>query len=249
MKRRGYIAPAAAMLALFSSTQLANAYRPFDTTDADVAAPREIEVELGPVGYLYEGAERALVAPSLVVNYGVASGLEAVLEARDNWRLEPPRGRSRIDDVALSLKTLLHEGALQGRRGVSIAIESGLLLPGSENRFGAHMATIFSLRWPAATLHVNVNHAFLVSMSYEAGTSIIVEGPESWQVRPVAEALLQREFGRRGILDWLAESVLVGAIAPCNEGLSFDAALRYGRAEHRNNAEARAGFTWAFEAW
>ena len=62
---------AAAALVLFwcNSTQ---AYRPFDGTDAAVADTGEVEIELGPVEYLREGAERTLLAPDLRVNYGFA---------------------------------------------------------------------------------------------------------------------------------------------------------------------------------
>ena len=47
----------------------AEAYRPFDGTDAAVVETGEIEVELGPVEYLRAGAERALLAPDLRINY------------------------------------------------------------------------------------------------------------------------------------------------------------------------------------
>jgi hypothetical protein len=52
---------AAAVLAGWSGAALA--YRPFDGSDAAVAATGEIEIELGPVEYLREGAERTLFAP------------------------------------------------------------------------------------------------------------------------------------------------------------------------------------------
>ena len=52
----------------------ADAYRPFDGTDAAVAETGEIEIELGPVEYLRTGAERMLLAPDLRVNYGFISG-------------------------------------------------------------------------------------------------------------------------------------------------------------------------------
>lgn len=52
----------------------AHAYRPFDGTDAAVAKPGEIEIEieLGPAEYLREGSERTLFAPSARFNYGIA---------------------------------------------------------------------------------------------------------------------------------------------------------------------------------
>ena len=48
----------------------AEAYRPFDGTDAAVVETGETEIELGPVEYLRVGAERTLLAPDLRINYG-----------------------------------------------------------------------------------------------------------------------------------------------------------------------------------
>jgi len=227
--------------------RLASAYRPFDGTDGAVAAPHEIELEVGPVGYHREGKDSFLVTPALVLNYGVAPDFELVLEGRDDWALGSPRFRSDVTDVALSLKTLLRRGSLQGRRGLSIAIESGLLLPGSESRWGGHVSSIFSQRFSGLTLHLNLNNNFLTSIRYEAGASLIVEGPETWRVRPVAEALIEREFGGVRLADGLVESLLVGAIAPWGDAFSFDLGLRYGWLERQHDEEARLGFTWAFE--
>src|SRR6516164_2723866 len=58
------------------------AYRPFDGTDAAVAETGEIEIELGPVEYLRAGAERALLAPDLRINYGFVPRWEAALEGK-----------------------------------------------------------------------------------------------------------------------------------------------------------------------
>jgi hypothetical protein len=58
----------------------AAAYRPFDGTDAAVADTGDVEIELGPVEYLREGAGHMLFAPDLRVNYGFASDWEASLE-------------------------------------------------------------------------------------------------------------------------------------------------------------------------
>jgi hypothetical protein len=48
----------------------ARTYRPFDGTDAAVAETGEVEIELGPVEYLRDGADRTLLAPNLRINYG-----------------------------------------------------------------------------------------------------------------------------------------------------------------------------------
>jgi hypothetical protein len=58
------------------------AYRPFDGTDAAVAEPDTIEIELGPAEYVRQGDERMLIAPNARLNYGIAKGWEAVLEGQ-----------------------------------------------------------------------------------------------------------------------------------------------------------------------
>ena len=71
---------AAAVLACWCGA--AEAYRPFDGTDAAVAETGEMEIELGPVEYLREGAERTLLAPDVRINYGFTPGWEAALEGK-----------------------------------------------------------------------------------------------------------------------------------------------------------------------
>jgi hypothetical protein len=82
MKATGGLAASttAAVLTLWCGE--AEAYRPFDGTDAAVAETGEMEIELGPVEYLREGAERTLFAPDLRINYGFTPGWEASLEGK-----------------------------------------------------------------------------------------------------------------------------------------------------------------------
>src|ERR1700758_5194707 len=63
------------------------AYRPFDGTDAAVAETGEVEIELGPVEYLRDGADRSLLAPDLKINYGFTPRWEASLEGDVAHRL------------------------------------------------------------------------------------------------------------------------------------------------------------------
>jgi hypothetical protein len=67
------------------------AFWPFDGTDAAVAGPGELELELGPAGLLREGSERTLIAPAIAFNLGVAEGWEAVLEGQGERRFLPHR--------------------------------------------------------------------------------------------------------------------------------------------------------------
>ena len=64
MKPVGALA-ALAIAALIFWYSEAEAYRPFDGTDAAVVETGEVEIELGPVGYLRAGADRTLSAPNL----------------------------------------------------------------------------------------------------------------------------------------------------------------------------------------
>ena len=151
---------ASAVVAIFWA-RLAAAYRPFDGTDADVAERGEVELEIGPAGYHQEGSSRFVVAPALVANYGFARGFEAVLEGRQNLQLNADRHPWRVEDVAFSIKSLLRRGSLQGAKGLSVAVEIGMLLPGFESRLGTHVGSVFSLQLPAITLHLNLGNSIL----------------------------------------------------------------------------------------
>jgi hypothetical protein len=110
----------------------AEAYRPFDGTDAAVAETGEIEIELGPVEYLRAGAERALLAPDLRINYGFIPRWEAALEGKLTHALTAGiPGTSLVESQAL-LKGVLREGTLQEKPGPSIGTEFGVLLPGDQ---------------------------------------------------------------------------------------------------------------------
>ena len=95
----------------------AEAYRPFDGTDATVAETGDIEIELGPVEYRREGAERTLLAPDVKINYGFTPGWEASLEGEVAHGLTTGLpGVSLVEGEAL-LKGVLREGSLQEKRG------------------------------------------------------------------------------------------------------------------------------------
>src|SRR5947209_18339054 len=137
MRRVGVAAALAATAALSCWTGgAAWAYRPFDGTDAAVAETGEVEIELGPVEYLREGAERVLLAPNVRINYGFIPGWEAVLEARVAHGLTAGiPGTSLVASDAM-LKRVLRQGGLQEKPGPSIATEFGVLLPGLMTNMG-----------------------------------------------------------------------------------------------------------------
>ena len=223
----------------------ASAYRPFDSTDAAVADMGEMEIELGPLGYVVGGGDRDLVAPSLIVNWGFAAGWEAVLEGRQFVQLgnDIQEPRFRVEDTAFSLKGVLRDGGLQEKAGPSVATEASLLLPTlhGEPGVGAEWAVIVSQRWTDLTVHLNGAAAWTRAREPGLLGGIILEGHDAWAVRPVAEALVESERDAPTTI-----SGLVGAIWRVREGLSFDAGVRLARAGGIDTTELRAGLTWAF---
>jgi len=72
------------------------AYRPFDSTDAAVAEKGDLELELGPLGFLKTDADRFLVAPSAIFNLGIARQWELALQGRRFILLDGMAGESRF---------------------------------------------------------------------------------------------------------------------------------------------------------
>jgi hypothetical protein len=241
-----FVLPSAliAALALLVLPERALAYRPFDGTDAAVADQGEVEIEFGPFGYLREGSNRFLVVPSLVLNFGFASGWEAVLEGNQAVGLGPISGqRLSLTDTSLSLKHVLVEGALQEKSGVSVATEFGPLLPtvNGEPGMGAEWALIASARSEWLTVHGNAAVEFTRVHTYSFIGDMILEVHDTWPVRPVFEII-----GAEDLTQGFTASALAGAIWRLRDSLSFDAAVRVAREGPTSVTEVRAGLTWAF---
>ncbi len=226
----------------------AQAYRPFDSTDADVVDPGEIEVELEPVGYLNEDGSEWLVTPDLVLNVGIHPRIELVLEGRGLVALDPGADdrRYRLVDTGLLAKALLRRGSLQEERGLSVALEAGMLLPtlNDESGIGAEGIGIISQRWSHLTAHLNGTAGRTRAETWVLGVGLILEGPERWVVRPVAETTFFRELDEKS-----EASGLVGLIFEPSHDLAFDVAFRYGRVGGNDVRELRAGISWSFRAF
>jgi hypothetical protein len=231
--------------ALLAYAGVALAYRPFDSTDADVAKAGEFELELGPVQRTNEGGKRFADVPAVVANIGLARDRELVIEARHQVALdpEPDEHRSALVDNGVFIKQVLRRGALQDEPGLSVATEYGVLLPDvhGEHGTGASLAGIVSQRGDAGTVHLN--GALSWTREHEPGLFLgaILEGPYSWPVRPVAEVFADQAKGSAHV-----NSGLVGAIWRARDGLSFDVGLRHAKAGDDQVHELRLGLTWAF---
>jgi hypothetical protein len=218
------------------------AYRPFDGTDAAVAAPGELEIELQPAGRLREGGNTTLVAPATVINYGLSEGWEAVFEGRGETPLSPS-GPTSLTAAGAFLKHVLQPGSLQDKTGPSVATEFGVLLPDSTGNsgVGAKLAGIVSQRWDWGTIHLNAETALTRDHHADVFLGGIVEGPSKWAIRPVAEFFYEREFGQSETI-----SGLIGLIWRVRDNLSFDVGLRHALTNGHPVNEVRAGLTFGF---
>ena len=239
MKAVGGIAALAAA-AVTSWYSEAEAYRPFDGTDAAVAETGEVEIELGPVEYLRVGAERTLLAPDLRINYGFIQGWEAALEGKLTHGLTAGIPGTSLVESQVLLKGVLREGSLQEKPGPSIATEFGVLLPGINDQHGTGgvLNGIVSQRWDWGTAHLNAQIEITREQHVDYFLDSIIEGPHDWPVRPVAEIFYESDV-RTG-------SALVGAIWQVQDNIAVDVGLRGARINSQTAGEIRAGVTFAF---
>jgi hypothetical protein len=220
----------------------ASAYRPFDGTDADVAAVHETEFELQTVGYYRAGSSRYF-EPGGVVNYGLFPRVELVLQGFDFVPTGSESGLNRLTDTGLFAKSVWRAGCLQQKEGPSIATEVGPLLPTIHDArgWGAYAGGIVSMCvGNALIVHWNVEAQILRQTNDLDlfGGAILEPPPAEFVVRPVAELFVERDFG--GVQTY---SLLAGAIWRVAENLALDAALREAVIGGENVSELRAGFS------
>ena len=222
----------------------AQAYRPFDNTDADTAHAGEVELEVGVAGITRANGQTTY-SPVFVGNYGFEPGYEVVFEIQDQLVLGPRDGapRNSIGSLELSVKHVLREGELQDHEGPSVAIEIGVYFPGvhREPGYGGIASLIVSQRFGLATVPLNGNIALERDGHFLLYPAIVAEGPESWPVRPVTELLYSHEFAGPN-----EASVLAGLIWKVSESLSIDLGVRAGRSAQAPLYEGRAGFSLGF---
>jgi hypothetical protein len=221
------------------------AYRPFDGTDAAVAEPGLFEIELGPARYQQVGLEATLFAPDVVFNYGLTERWELVLQGSLMRSLHAEASGVALTGNGLFLKGMLREGSLQEKTGPSIAAEFGFLLPDvstdAPSGTGGAMSVIVSQRWAALTAHLNASIALTRQQQADIAFSAIVEGPNDWTVRPVAELFYEHDYGGPE-----TGSALIGAIWRIRDNISADVGLRGGWVNDQPLREVRAGMTFAF---
>src|SRR5215831_7560684 len=201
------------------------AYRPFIATDAAVADPKEVEIELG---YFTLERENGEAVAEFAVERTSNAGLNLI-------------------DPALSLKWVLKEGVLQEKEGVSLAIEAGLLLPSTEpgqRHFGFEGVGIASAKLGPTTFHVNGGLGIQRSAGDVVGIwGVIGELPIASGLRLVGEV-----DGDKAQRQELGESGLLGLIWQpwSSQNVAFDAGIRRRFAGGGPDWQFTVGVTFGF---
>src|SRR5437773_1205113 len=217
------------------------AYRPFVSTDAAVADPKEVEIEVGYFNLERTRRENTITTPSVVLNYGFAKNWEAVGELRIESSPD-----FEITDPGLFFKGVLREGVLQGREGVSVAIEAGPLLPSTlphEHGVGFEAIGIVSGKVAPVTVHINGGggldrddrHAFAI-------WGVIGELPVHPKLRLVGEV-----NGESTQDQCPNNSALFGVIwQPTSKSVFLDAGIRRGISGAAPDWQFTIGLTFGF---
>jgi hypothetical protein len=235
----------AVLLSALAIASRAQAFRPFDGTDASVADTGEAGIELQPAGLLREGSETRLVAPATIIDLGIAPNWEVNAQGQAETPIGHSRGRTSITDTGIFAKGVLRPGFLQDRAGPSVATEFGVLLPQLNGLSGAGALwdVIVSEGGSWGAVHLNIQPELATDRHFDLFLDLIIEGPRTWPVRPVAEIFMDRDFGGAR-----TRSALLGAIWQVRDNLAFDIGLRGARVDDHSVAELRAGLTFAFAA-
>jgi len=212
------------------------------STDAAVAEPREVEIELGYFNLDRTGRENTISTPHVVLNYGIAKNLELVAEF--NLQVSPD---VELTDPSLSLKGVLKEGLLQDKPGVSIAVEAGPLLPSTlphEDRVGFEVIGIVSGKLAPVTVHVNGGGGLDRGGRGFGVWGVIGELPVHSKLRLVGEVNGQSTEGDRP-----NNSALLGIIwQPTSKNLFLDAGVRHGISRAAPDWQFTMGLTFGFSA-
>ena len=222
------------------------AYRPFIATDAAVADPKEVEIELGYFTLERQNNENAFIIPRVVFNYGLFQNWEAVAEFAV---LRDSNAELNLIDPALSLKGVLKEGVLQDKEGVSIAVEAGLLLPSTEqgeSHFGFEGVGIASAKLGPFMFHLNGGLGIQRSNGDVVGIwGVIGELPIAKGLRLVGEV-----DGEKAQRQQLGESGLLGFIWQpwSSQNVAFDTGVRRRFSGSGPDWQFTFGVTFGFSA-
>ncbi len=220
------------------------AYRPFISTDAAVADPKEVEIEFGYFTLEREKGESSFIIPRVVINYGLLKNWEAVGEFAVR---RSPDGEVNIIDPALFIKGVLKEGVLQDKEGIGIAVEVGPLLPSTEKgerNFGFEGIGILTDKLGPFIFHLDAGLGVERSTGDLVGIwGVIGELPVTKALRVVGE--VNGEKPRR---EEQRDSALLGLIWQpwSSKNVWFDSGIRRGFTSGVPDWQFTLGVTFGF---
>lgn len=216
------------------------AYRPYDSTDADVADDDEVEIEFGwqETDFDRESANGGRV----VFNLGIGRDREMVIEG--GWvhmRSSSGDSSSAIEGVGAFLKQIHRRGSLQGESGFSLASECGFRLPTRSEEIGAggECLLVASHEISALAIHINAGLAYETDHRWSRSVGLIIEGAGARRLKPGIEVLHEQSEGSHSEL-W----VLAGMTWAASDAYAFDFAHRWAIQPSTDSYEWRLGLTW-----
>ncbi len=220
------------------------AYRPFVSTDADVAEKREIEIELGLFGISQDTVTEEIIIPSLIINYGINEKWEVVGEFDVQVYTETENRNFELKSPALFLKGILREGILQNMEGLSLAVEFGVLIPSTlkgERNAGVEGIGILSGKISKLVYHFNFGGELDRENFDPYGIwGCILEYPVEDKYRLVGE--INGGFARHGFPE---NSGLIGIVREVKDN-DLDFGFRKGFSNDAANWEITTGITFSF---
>jgi hypothetical protein len=224
----------------FFLPRLSWAYRPFESTEAEIEEKRQTELEWGFFRYENEGTTDRVISPDFQLDYGIADQWE--LTGQGRLQIYDEEGRNlEILEPEIFVKRLIREGSMQDKTGPSLAAEFGPQLPSTkenERSFGLHALGISSYEFAGIMNHLNLGleqDREDFKSNFIWGT--ILEYPSKGKYRLVSE------FNGRAIYSHAPEnSALIGAILDL-EKAKWDIGARKGLSESSPDWELTAGVT------
>ena len=220
------------------------AYRPFVSTDADVAEKGELEIEIGLFGISHNSGTDEMTVPAFIANYGIAGNWELVSEFDVQIYHEGEGRNFELKEPAQFLKGVVREGVLQDKKGPSIALEIGVLIPSTEKesrKTGIEGIGIFSSGISDLIYHINIGGELdRERFAFKGLWGVILEKPVTHRFRFVVEVL--------GVVQRYEKpdnSCLLGFIGELKD-FECDFGIRKGLSEAASDMELTTGITISF---
>lgn len=237
----------AALFTLFTPCSTVQAYLT-DSHDARTVPLGDLELELQPVGYYWDPLsdydDSVYITPSLSLYAGLSDWLDVILRARGYSSSEG----YRVEDLSAHFRVMLRRGGYgdaddTGDTRPNLALQIGAHFPSYNGRsptdrgwwldgapslgdWGVSVGVLRSQQWENITLHMNSVFELRDNFRKVGNfSSVVLEGPADWAVRPTLEVYADFLFES---LDFAELSSLVGVVADVSENWSLMGGVRVG---------------------